>query len=1565
MAARYSVAVRVCLLLGVSTLLSAATRPAAAGQIQPPDGTNGKSARRALVQARLAQTVAAADLNGDGLTDVAVADFLNDSITIRLAKASGGFEAGRSIPAGRGPRSIVAADFDHDGSIDLAVGAFLDGTLRVLRGRGTGNFEETSVQRLGVGLSSIAAGDFDGDGLVDLATANAFTGRIGLLTHAADAASVHSTVTRAESTTLLVVVDNGGGAGIELLAISADGETAQLIALGGQARQTSAAAPDLEALLARAGNAQRGHASSSEARLAKRAGDGQVTRAGSAASEPLILDIQDASGGPGAGAQVVFSRARGSAAIDDIGAADHTSTADLQGRVSVKVIASDLPDASVIAAIEGNHVEHFGVLSTLDNEDIGKLLAAAIARERRQPESRARLDLRLQHALERLQDEDALGAVRDLGAIVDESQQSSIDSADQISRRFIDQILVAGVSPASVDTDPLVCNVTLTRTIEVMTEVDAFTLTAAAGERVYVAFSSEGGIAGFNPVWRLLAPGGGAVPGCGTFTTVSLDCTLPNAGTYTLEVEDSGLNATGTYSIQIQRLRAAERCGGSISCDVAQSGTLAAGGRADTDLYSFTGIALENVHIALARTGGAAGFNPVWRLILPDGSPAPSCGTFSTADRVCALSIAGSYAIHVADSLFDASGTYGVHVQRLTAAQRCGGTIACNVTGSHTLGSVNLADTNLHSFDAAAGERIYVAITDLGAGTFNPVWRLVAPDGTLVPGCSGYTTASLDCSLPSAGSYAVEVVDSNLDGSGTYSLQIQRLTAANRCDAAAIACDTPVATTIGMSGEADTNLHSFTGVAGEIVGISLTSHGGAAGFAPLWRLLLPSGAPDPSCGTFSTAMRSCPLSVGGSYAIHVADNFHDSSGTYGLHLQRLTAAQRCGASLACNVTVTQTVALTNTADTNLHSFPGTAGERVYIVLTSEGGTLFNPVWRLVAPDGSLVTGCNGFSTSARDCTVPTTGSYAIEVADGNLDGSGTYGLHLQRLTAGQRCDGTTIGCDSPQTSTIGTGQADTNLHSFSSTAGEVVHINLASHGGAAGFFPVFRLLLPDGSPAPECGTFGGPRDCTLGLSGSYAIQVADNFHDSTGTYSVHVQRLTAAQRCGGSIACDTPSTTAVGSPALADSNLHSFSAVANERVYIAFRADTAPSFNPAWRLLSPAGTPVTGCGSFTTASQDCTLPAAGSYAIEVVDSNLDGSGSYHLDLQRLTEGQRCGTTLTCGAVLSSTVGTPIRADSNVHTFTGIAGQTVNVTVGNPAGAAFNPIYRLLLPDGSPTASCGAFAAAGTRNCALAVAGSYAVHVVDNALDGGGTYDTTVAGPGCTGTVADMVISALTVPKKTAAGASINVKPTTKNNGPGASGPTTTRIFLSNNNTLDAGDTPLGDIAVLGLAAGALKLDSQSVTIPAGTAPGKKFIIAQADATGAQTETSEANNTLAKPITIGPDLMISAFVAPATASPGNTISVTVTTKNNGGAPVTISTTTRLYFSNDAKVDAGDPFQALTIGPLAPGATQTHTVNVTIPAGTPLGGRYLLAVADALNQVAESSEKNTKKKAITIQ
>ncbi|MBI5192794.1 MAG: hypothetical protein HZA08_05055 [Nitrospirae bacterium] len=101
----------------------------------------------------------------------------------------------------------------------------------------------------------------------------------------------------------------------------------------------------------------------------------------------------------------------------------------------------------------------------------------------------------------------------------------------------------------------------------------------------------------------------------------------------------------------------------------------------------------------------------------------------------------------------------------------------------------------------------------------------------------------------------------------------------------------------------------------------------------------------------------------------------------------------------------------------------------------------------------------------------------------------------------------------------------------------------------------------------------------------------------------------------------------------------------------------------------------------------------------------------------------------------------------------------------------------------------------------------------------------------------------------AAGATISITDTTKNSGGGSAGASTTKLYLSTNTTYDAGDTYLGSRVVPNLASGAVNSLATSVTIPAGTAAGIYNIIAVADANGDVTETTEANNTKYKVITI--------------------------------------------------------------------------------------------------------------------
>ena len=72
-----------------------------------------------------------------------------------------------------------------------------------------------------------------------------------------------------------------------------------------------------------------------------------------------------------------------------------------------------------------------------------------------------------------------------------------------------------------------------------------------------------------------------------------------------------------------------------------------------------------------------------------------------------------------------------------------------------------------------------------------------------------------------------------------------------------------------------------------------------------------------------------------------------------------------------------------------------------------------------------------------------------------------------------------------------------------------------------------------------------------------------------------------------------------------------------------------------------------------------------------------------------------------------------------------------------------------------------------------------------------------------------------------------------------------------------------------------------MTVPATTAGGTYYVIAQADGASEVPETTETNNTkFSAAIKVGPDLIVSAMSAPVSAAAGGTISVTDTTKNQG-------------------------------------------------------------------------------------
>jgi hypothetical protein len=122
---------------------------------------------------------AIADLNEDGLRDLAIANRYSSSITVALNRGTLTFTT-TEIPIGRGAMDVTAGDANGDGRIDLFVaaasepyhGAFEDGYAYVLLGNGDGTFAEPVAYQVARGALRIVIGDFTGDGRLDIATGN-------------------------------------------------------------------------------------------------------------------------------------------------------------------------------------------------------------------------------------------------------------------------------------------------------------------------------------------------------------------------------------------------------------------------------------------------------------------------------------------------------------------------------------------------------------------------------------------------------------------------------------------------------------------------------------------------------------------------------------------------------------------------------------------------------------------------------------------------------------------------------------------------------------------------------------------------------------------------------------------------------------------------------------------------------------------------------------------------------------------------------------------------------------------------------------------------------------------------------------------------------------------------------------------------------------------------------------------------------------------------------------------------------------------------------------------------
>jgi hypothetical protein len=427
-------------------------------------------------------------------------------------------------------------------------------------------------------------------------------------------------------------------------------------------------------------------------------------------------------------------------------------------------------------------------------------------------------------------------------------------------------------------------------------------------------------------------------------------------------------------------------------------------------------------------------------------------------------------------------------------------------------------------------------------------------------------------------------------------------------------------------------------------------------------------------------------------------------------------AAACGTSL--NLGIPLQCSLNSVGNTHRYTLTSPAGDIILRAARLNGA--LQPTIRVLDADENQLCFASSSGTMAEipRCTLPTAGSYTVELSDRHDSRIGQYVLHAQHLSAPVQPAPLELGKMTLDSLALG---GTMMIYQITGTADDVWVLRAGVTSSTLD--PHLRLYAPDGSEV--CGAASTDyvvetNPCLLPADGTYTVLMTHRNDVGTGSYSLTVQslrepalaeELAIGVRAGGTIATSGA--------------MKTFTVAGKSGDVLVLHVGTdRSSLSPRIDLYDPAGSHVCGAASHDPAktSLPCPLPRDGTYTVLMRDIHDAGTGSFGLGVQRLATPAET-TELTFGTPAQGSIALHGELDS--YAFSGNSGDVPALRLAVQHNG-FEPAIGLYSDQGIQVCAVATYnQVADIRSCILPTDGRYLALVYDFAKAGTDSYALTI------------------------------------------------------------------------------------------------------------------------------------------------------------------------------------------------------------------------------------------------